>query len=101
MRLELHVSVIAQYSMCVCVCVKFVLHVWITTIHCCEHNFTVPFRPSSPPLPQVVIQHGGRVLEEYDPEQCTHLLALHKKSDVFAKASRDTPWNEANWLLLH
>ena len=86
-----------KFASCVCV---FVLHVWITTIHCCEHNFTVPFRPSSPPLPQVVIQHGGRVLEEYDPEQCTHLLALHKKSDVFAKASRDTPWDEANWLLL-
>lgn len=92
MRLELHV--IAQYSLCVFLCVEICFMV--------DHHHSLLLDPS-PSLPQVVIQHGGRVLEEYDPEQCTHLLALHKKSEVFAKASRDTAWNEANsnWLLLH
>ena len=34
---------------------------------------------------QVVVQHGGRVADSYDQNECTHLLALHKKSDVFVK----------------
>ena len=32
---------------------------------------------------QVIHQHGGLVVST--PAQCTHLLALHKKSEVFAK----------------
>ena len=85
---------IAQYSSVCVICVEIGFTV--------DHHHSLLLYPS-PSLPQVVIQHGGRVLEEYDPEQCTHLLALHKKSEVFAKASRDTPWDEANsnWLLLH
>lgn len=34
---------------------------------------------------QVVRQHGGGVVDS--PEHCTHLLALHKKSLVFARVS--------------
>lgn len=33
----------------------------------------------------VIIQHGGGVADQYDPAHCTHLLALHKKNDIFAK----------------
>ena len=36
---------------------------------------------------QVVLQHGGAVLEEYDPAHCTHVLALHKKSQLFEQVS--------------
>lgn len=47
----------------------------------------VKYLPSLPPLPpsQVVMQHGGEVLDQYDSKKCTHLLALHKKSIFFAK----------------
>ena len=38
-------------------------------------------------FPQVVEQHGGRVFNRYDPDQCTHLLALNKSSDVFHRVS--------------
>ena len=34
---------------------------------------------------QVIVQHGGSVVDSYDSDKCTHLLALHKKSDTFAK----------------
>ena len=36
---------------------------------------------------EVIVQHGGSVVDSYDPELCTHLLALHKKSDTFARVS--------------
>jgi len=36
---------------------------------------------------QVVAQHGGEVVDEYDPHYVTHLLALHKKSEVFSQVS--------------
>ena len=35
----------------------------------------------------MIVQHGGSVVDTYDPDLCTHLLALHKKSDTFAKVS--------------
>lgn len=38
-------------------------------------------------FPQVVEQHGGRVFNRYDPDQCTHLLALNKSSDIFHRVS--------------
>ena len=50
----------SQYQWCVCVCA------------------------------QVVLQHGGAVLEEYDPAHCTHVLALHKKSQLFEQVSSGT-----------
>ena len=34
---------------------------------------------------QVIVQHGGAVADTYDSTHCTHLLALHKKSDTFAR----------------
>ncbi|XP_064405411.1 PAX-interacting protein 1-like isoform X4 [Halichondria panicea] len=46
---------------------------------------------------QVIHQHGGRVVST--PAQCTHLLALHKKSEVFAKAfSAGKCIASAHWL---
>ena len=36
---------------------------------------------------KVVKQNGGRVLNRYDPHQCTHLLALHKRSGTFSRVS--------------
>ena len=32
---------------------------------------------------QVVVQNGGAVVEQYDRELCTHLLALHRRSEAF------------------
>ncbi|CAI8019609.1 PAX-interacting protein 1 [Geodia barretti] len=48
---------------------------------------------------EVIVQHGGSVVDMYDSAHCTHLLALHKKSDTFAKAYADGKCiSSAHWL---
>ena len=51
---------------------------------------------------QVVAQHGGEVVDRYDPHHVTHLLALHKKSDIFSQVNSSLSlfyfrWCRVDW----
>ncbi len=39
-----------------------------------------------PDYVQVIEQHGGSVVDS--PDQCSHILALHKQSEMFAKVRK-------------
>lgn len=47
----------------------------------------------------VIIQYGGNILENYDPQKVTHLLALHKNCSDFDAAFNDGKCiSSAHWL---